>query len=101
MFPAKEAPASSHMLVSRAERGELDTPVLAHRAGNFFSIIIGVSSDLPTLGVKGWALRGVLPGRMYLSASQYAFGAAATGSVSPEQHGPRLRWFFEPNCGAR
>ena len=80
---------------------ERHTPVLAHRAGNFFSIIIGVSSDLPTLGVKGWALRGVLPGRMYLSASQYASGAADTGCVSPEQHGPRLRRFFEPNCGAK
>ena len=77
------------------------TPVLAHCASNFFSVIVGVSSDLPALGVKGWALRGVLPGRMDLSAPQDASSAADTGCVSPEQHGSRLRRFFEPNCSAK
>ena len=56
---------------------------------------------LPALGVKGWALRGVLPGRVDLSASQYASSAADTGCVSPEQHGSHLRWFLEPNCSAK
>ena len=38
---------------------------------------------------------------MDLSAPQYASSAADTGCVSPEQHGSRLRWFFEPNCSAK
>ena len=80
---------------------EAHTPVLRHHPGYFFSIIVGVSCDLPSLGIEGWAVRTVLPGRMDLPGSQDALSTTnTTGSVSPEQHGSRLRWFFEPNCGA-
>ena len=90
--------ASEQQQLSHVKR---NAPVLAHRASDFFSVVVGVSSDLPALGIKGWALRGVLPGRMDLSAPQDAASTSNTGSVSPEQHGSRLRRFFEPDCGPK
>ena len=56
--------ASEQQQLSHVKR---HAPVLAHRASDFFSVVVGVSSDLPALGIEGWALRGVLPGRMDLS----------------------------------
>ena len=90
--------ASEEQQLSHVKR---HAPVLAHRASDFFSVVVSVSSDLPALGIKGWALRGVLPGRMDLSAPQDAASTSNTGSVSPEQHGSRLRRFFEPDCGPK
>ena len=80
MFPTKEAPASSHMLVSRAERRELDSQVSSETAcflqRKLLPVVIRLSHGLSCSKKK--VSRSIPPGSALIQGNRKANEQAAS-----------------------